>query len=249
MTTRIELLGELEELATPAGRRLARAYPLDRRASIKDVIEALGVPHTEIYALRVDGRAVDFGHVLDPDAPVSIVQAEPARPPLDVTRPGILRPALDNVRFAADVNVGRLAKLLLTLGIDTAWRNNWDDADLAAFAASEQRILLTTDRGLLKRAEVQWGRLVRADEPETQLAEVLTLFGLRGPFTPFSRCLECNRPLTPVDKAQVLHLLRPKTRKYFDTFSRCSSCGRIYWPGSHYERLSERLARLGLPMR
>ena len=244
MSAAVRFHGELAGLMGPAARAKGLAYPVDRRASIKDVVEALGVPHSEVYAIEADGRAVDFSYLLEDGARVDV---HPAVPPVAVTRPTLLRPEpLPAIRFVADVNVGRLANLLRILGLDTAFGNGWDDDFIAETAASEGRIVLSRDRDLLKRSKITYGRLVRAERPEEQLREVLGLFGLRGPFAHFSRCLRCNTPLAPVDKQAVLHRLLPKTKKYYDVFSMCPTCGRIYWAGSHYEKVSERLRNLGL---
>lgn len=244
MSAAIRFHGDLAGLIGPGKRAKASAYPVDRRASIKDVIEALGVPHTEVYGLIVDGAEVDFNHILEEGQSVDV---RPAKPPVDVTRPTLLRPTpLPSPRFVVDVNVGRLANLLRILGLDAAFGNAWDDTAIADMAETEGRIVLSRDRELLKRSKVVYGRLVRACDPEEQLMEVLTLFGLRGPFARFSRCLRCNVPLQPVVKADILDRLLPKTRKYYDTFSMCPACKRIYWAGSHYDKLAERLRGLGL---
>lgn len=214
-----------------------------RRAGIKDVIEALGVPHTEVGRISVDGSDVGFGHILAPGQEVAVFAVAP---PLDVTRPSLLRPApLDTVRFLVDATCGKLARLLRLLGLDAAYDRAWDDQEVAQIADQERRIVLSMDRALLKRSAVAFGRLVRAHDPQEQLIEVLRHFGVRGPFAAFSRCLECNAPLEPVDKAAILHRLQPLTRKYFDTFYRCPACDRLYWPGSHHDRMREWLGRAG----
>ena len=222
---------------------------MTRRASIKDVIEALGPPHTEIGSLRVDGAEVDFGHLLlpGPGGGPTEVDVFPVTPPLDVTRPSLLRPTpLPRPAFVVDVNVGRLARWLRLLGLDAAYHPSWDDACLAALAASSGRAVLTGDTLLLKRSAVTHGRLVRATHPEDQLLEVLGFFGLRGPFALFSRCLDCNGELRPVPKNEILHRLEPLTRRHYHRFRICPDCGRVYWRGSHHGRMMRDLERLGL---
>jgi uncharacterized protein with PIN domain len=219
-------------------------YPVNRRASLKDVAEALGVPHAEVYGLTVNGRAADFNHLL---AAGESVEVRPGEPPVDVLTPTMLRPqALPAVRFAADGNVGKLGRLLCLLGFDALPCNDFPDAAIAELAAAEGRIVLSSDRRLLRRSKIVWGRLIRDHDPEAQLADILAFFGLGGPYAPFSRCLKCNVSLAPVAKAEVLHLLEPKTRLYYQDFSRCPACGRVYWAGSHVERLHQRLAAMGL---
>ncbi|MEW5775020.1 MAG: Mut7-C RNAse domain-containing protein [Thermodesulfobacteriota bacterium] len=226
------------------------AWAVERRAAVKDVVESLGVPHTEVGRLVVAGpggagRAdADFSHIVGPGQELDVYAVAP---PLDVTRPSLLRPEpLEEVRFLVDATCGKLARLLRLVGQDAAYDRSWDDAAVAELAAEEGRIVLSMDRALLKRRQVAFGRLVRAHDPREQLAEVLRHFGVRGPFAAFSRCLECNAPLTPVAKAEVLHRLPPLTRKHFEAFSRCPACDRIYWAGSHHDRMREWLARSGL---
>lgn len=242
MSTAIPVLfhfhGELAQLAAA----FEAAYVLTRRASVKDAVEALGVPHTEVFALFVDGLPVGFAHLLQPGQRVEVL---PAPEPLDVTRPQPLRPALRELRFLADANVGRLATSLPMLGFDVAYDRLMDDPQVAELAEREQRVVLSRDHGLLKRKAVVWGRLIRDNDPALQLREVLRHFGLAPPYRTFSRCLRCNQPLAAVDKAEVLHLLQPKTRLYYQDFQQCRSCGRVYWAGSHHGKMEKMVATLG----
>lgn len=229
-------------------RPLAVDYRLDRRASVKDVIECLGPPHTEIGAIEVDGEAVDFGRLLVPDSPhAPVVDVHPVIPPLDVTRPSLLRPIpLPRAGFVVDVNVGRLARWLRLLGLDAAHDPSWSDRRMARLAADTGRAVLTGDFQLLKRSAVTHGRLVRSVHPQDQLLEVLDFFGLTPPFALFTRCLDCNGLLRPVPKNEILHRLEPLTKKYFSEFSICGSCSRVYWRGSHHSRMLRALESLGL---
>jgi uncharacterized protein with PIN domain len=214
-------------------------YPVVRRASVKDVIEALGVPHTEVGGIECDGRAVGFGHPLEPGRRVDV---RPVPAPFDVLRPSPLRPEpLPRVAFLVDANVGRLAGLLRALGIDAAYDPSLDDASLAELAARDRRILLSRDRLLLKRGIVVYGRLIRSQEPQRQLLEVLRFFGLGPPFAVFTRCLHCNDPLEDVPKAEIMDRLLPLTKQYYADFRRCPRCERVYWAGSHHERMRERV--------
>jgi uncharacterized protein with PIN domain len=186
---------------------------------------------------------VDFSHPLSAGSALDVY---PLLPPVDVTRPTLLRPALDRAVFLVDVNVAKLAMLLRLLGLDAAYDRDARDRDIAERAEAEGRIVLSRDRSLLKRRQIVHGHAVRAADPTAQLAEVLAFYGLAGPFRPFSRCVRCNVDLRPVAKAEIDHLLLPLTRRYFDTFRTCPKCGRVYWPGSHHDRLRERLRDLGL---
>ena len=220
------------------------SVPPGRRAAVKDMIEACGIPHTEVGAIHAGPAPLPFTHIPADDDTLSVTAPEP---PVDVTRPTLLRPkALDAVRFVVDVNVGKLASLLRMLGVDTCYRNGIEDAEIAEAAERESRVVLTKDIALLKRKRIVHGRLVRERLPDRQLAEVVGFFGLKAPFSFFSRCLRCNTPLAPVDKAAVLHRLKPKTKRYYQDFTRCPDCHRIYWRGSHHDEMTARLKAVGI---
>jgi uncharacterized protein with PIN domain len=154
-------------------------------------------------------------------------------------------PALAEPRFLLDTHLGKLAAHLRLLGFDTAYTNDASDPELARRSRAEGRILLTRDRGLLKRSSVVHGYHVWETDPERQVVEVVQRFALLDKARPFSRCTRCNGRVEPVAKAQVLDALEPKTRLYYDEFGRCQGCGRVYWKGSHYERIQGLLERFG----
>lgn len=223
--------GELAALA----RSPVLSHPVERRASIKDIAESLGVPHTEIHAIQADSGPAGFDLL---PAPGQTIHLHPAAPPLDPCLPQPLRPnALPALRFLADANVGKLATLLRVLGFDTACPRTLPDGDLAELADREQRFVLSRDRGLLKRKAIVWGRLIRANHPQDQLREILHFFGLKPPFPAFIRCVRCNTLLTAVPKADILHMLEPKTKIHFKEFHQCPTCRRVYWPGSHHDAM------------
>lgn len=240
----VRFLGELRSMVAGCDADGLLRYPVTRRASIKDVIEALGVPHTEIERIVVLGRERGFTLPVEPGQAITV---HPADPPLDVTRPTVLRPdPLARLTFAADANVGRLATLLRLLGYDTTYAPQADDAALAAHAAQTGRVVLSRDRGCLKRTAIVFGHWIRANDPQEQLRDVARRYGLRA-IAPFRRCLRCNEPLQAVAKKDILAQLLPKTKKYFDAFMRCPHCGRIYWAESHYDGMRQRLEALGIP--
>jgi uncharacterized protein with PIN domain len=214
---------------------LSFLHHLDRRASIKDIIESLGVPHPVVGKLRVNGKEVGFDYIVcDKD----IVEAWPLTPPVNPLVPDILRPeALERIAFVVDINVGKLAFYLRTLGFDTAYESDARDGILAAIAHSQKRILLTRDTSLLKRKIVMHGYLLRAHEPTRQLIEVIRLYGLSSRIKPLSRCIPCNGMLVPVSKETILGRLEPLTKKYYESFQICEQCEKIYWPGSHQEKI------------
>lgn len=219
-------------------------FGLNRKASIKDIIESFGVPHTEVGTLVFEKKQIDFSFV-----PIKsgCVEVGGVRSPFDVTQPSVLRPrAISDYRFIADVNVMRLGKLMILLGFDVSCSSSYADEEIADIADDQERIVLTRDTDLLKRKKIVFARRLRENRPYDQLKEVISFFGLRTQISFFSRCTECNILLKPVDKQEVLPLLEPKTKKYFDTFYQCSGCGGVFWKGSHYENIKKRMSKIGI---
>ena len=227
-------------LSSVHGDKTIRLAP-NRRASIKDIIESFGVPHTEVGKILVNGVEVDFSNIPRNSEIITICSIST---PFDITRKTRLRPhPFDTIRFVADVNVGKLAKLLLMLGFDTEYSNGFSDDTVAEIAFRNKRVVLTRDTSLLKRKKVTFAKRIRQERPESQLKEVLEYFGLdKGPFEFLSRCTTCNKKLQPIKKQTIVHRLEPKTRKYYDTFKICPGCCRIFWQGSHYEDMKNRFA-------
>jgi uncharacterized protein with PIN domain len=192
----------------------------------------LGIPHTEIDQITANGKVVGFDYGLS-DGDALDVWAWTPKPDQVTLRPPLPRP----VRFVSDTHLGRLALFLRLLGFDTLYRNDYSDATLAQLSHQEQRVLLTRDRGLLKRTIVEFGCCVRETDPKQQLISLLHRYQLAAEIDPWRRCLRCNELLEPVGKAEILEQLEPKTIRYFDDFRRCVGCGQIYWRGSHYERM------------
>jgi uncharacterized protein with PIN domain len=128
---------------------------------------------------------------------------------------------------------------LRLLGFDTSWANDLDDETLATIGGSEHRVVITRDRGLLKRRRVTHGLFVHSESPVEQAVEVVQRLDLASRLAPFTRCLRCGGELAPVDKADVLDRLEPLTRQHFDEFHRCRACGQVYWRGSHHARLAQ----------
>lgn len=214
----------------------------DESPGVKDQIEACGVPHTEVDLILANGLSVGFDYrVADGDR----ISVYPFFREMDISHLSLVRPEpLAEMRFLADINLGKLARHLRLLGFDTLSDGRWQDPELVQIAAAESRILLTKDRPLLKRAGVTHGYLVRAVHPIEQLVEVVRRFDLAAALEPFSRCIECNGVVQSVTKAQVDQLLEPLTRRYFDDFRQCRACERVFWRGSHFGRLEAIVAEV-----
>jgi uncharacterized protein with PIN domain len=208
--------------------------------SVKDAIEALGVPHTAIDLILVDGKSVRFDRRLRGGERVAVY---PEFERFDIAPIHRLRPRpLREPRFVADVHLGTLARLLRLLGFDTRYANDLDDAELAELTARERRILLTRDVGLLKRKTVVRGQWLRSRDPERQLEEVVEALQLNRAFRPFSRCMACNGPLTSVSRQDVVSQVPPRAYRRFRSFKQCADCRRVFWRGTHFMRL-QRLVR------
>ena len=238
MPIRVEVrfFGGLDDLLPPSRRGRLLATGVAAGTTVKDLAESFGIPHTEIGGILVNNEAVDFACQLQDGDRVSVYPVGEVPPGSSFVRLDL--PSPRPPRFVLDVHLGRLARSLRLLGFDCVWRNDSTDKELVEISVAEQRILLTRDRGILKRARVSHGYLVRATDRRRQIIEVLDRFDLFEAISPFGRCLECNGVLEPVAKADVEHDLPPRTRRDFDVFQRCPECDRIYWKGSHFDQLS-----------
>lgn len=238
----IRFYAELNDFLPRERRQRPFTVTVAGQPTVKDLVESLGVPHTEIELIVVHGVSVDFTYTVREGDAISVY---PVFESLDVTPLLRVRPQpLREPRFVLDVHLGRLATYLRMLGFDTRYENDADDPTLARVSAEEHRILLTRDRGLLKRGTVTHGYYVRETNPERQLAEVCRRFDLAGAIAPFSRCLRCNGPLVAAPKATVLDRLPPRVRAEYDEFQACPSCGGVFWQGTHYQRMRQLIARL-----
>jgi len=240
----LRFYGELNDFLPPGQRFLPLCHRFELPASVKDVFESIGIPHPEVELILINGTPVGFRHLVHDGDRVSVY---PAFRALDLSPIPRLRPPLRVHRFVLDAHLGRLATGLRVLGFDAAYESDGEDKELARISHEQQRILLTRDRGLLKRSEVVYGYFVRSTEVKQQVTDVLRRFDLFAAAVPFQRCLRCNVPLHAVAKESILERLPPKTRQSYDEFRICPACQRIYWAGSHYEHLSrfvqEALAR------
>lgn len=233
---------ELNDFLETHRRKREFGHELTRRTSLKDLIESLGVPHTEIEVILVNGESAGFERIVEDGDRIAVY---PMFETLDVTPVLRLRDRpLRQPRFALDVQLGTLTRYLRLCGFDALYRNDWADDELARRAVADRRVLLTRDRQLLKRRVITHGYFVRADRPRAQLAEVCQRLDLWDAIEPYRRCIRCNGLLEAVDKAAVIEVLLPETRRCFDDFTRCASCGHVYWQGSHVTKIEELLAGL-----
>ena len=232
---------ELNDFIAPARRHRNFTLACPAASTVKHAIEAIGVPHTEIELILIDGISVGFGERLRSGNHVAIY---PKFESLDISPLLRLRNhPLRVTRFVADAHLGGLARLLRMAGFDTIYDNHFADAEIERIADSDRRIVLSRDRELLKRRSISRGCYIHALKPDAQLAEIIARLDLAGSLSPLSRCLECNVPLEAVAKAQVIERIPPSVRERHQRFSTCGACRRIFWEGSHWQRMRERLAR------
>ncbi|MFN6961761.1 MAG: Mut7-C RNAse domain-containing protein [Rhodocyclaceae bacterium] len=231
---------ELNAFLAPHRRQRAFTARLARAATVKHMCEACGVPHTEIAFIFVDGEPATFRRLLHDGERVAVYPAfsrfdlSPLVP-LNAPPPGI-------PRFIADSHLGGLTRFLRMAGFDCPFRNDYDDREIATLAQQENRIVLTRDTQLLMQRRIQHGAFVHALRTEAQFTEIVHRFALTPHLRPFTRCLLCNVPLVEVTKDAVLDQLPPSVRERQQQFRRCPQCLRIYWPGSHWERMRAMLA-------
>jgi uncharacterized protein len=226
---------ELNDFLVSHRRKSSIDYAFKINQTVKDAIEALGVPHVEVDLILVNGVSVSFDYHLQNGDQISVY---PVFETFDISAITRLRPQpLRETKFVLDVHLGKLCKYLRMLGFDTFYRNNLDDDEIVRISTAESRIILTRDIGILKTGSVTHGYWIRSKNSREQIHEVIRRFDLQNKIKPFYRCIVCNGIVYKVDKQQVEHVLQTNTKKFFDNFYQCSTCKKVYWEGSHYENM------------
>jgi len=238
----IRFYEELNDFLPQEQRKTNFSQVLKKTRSIKDLIESIGVPHTEVDLIIVNGESVDFNYLVQDGDRISVY---PVFESLDISPLKHCQPTpLRDPRFVLDVHLGRLAAYLRMLGFDTLYRNDYDDPTLADISADEHRILLTCDLRLLMRKQITHGYFVRERQPHEQILEILARFDLYNNQKPFTRCMHCNGKTRAVKKQDIETQLLPKTKKFYDVFYQCESCNKIYWQGSHYLKMKDMINKI-----
>ncbi len=235
MQATFEFYGDLNYFLSPNRKNRAFTHTFDHLASIKDMVESLNVPHPEVDVIVVNGASVDFNYLVRNGDTFQVYPHDLTPPLAPLIR--LYPPPLEEARFILDTHLGKLATYLRMLGFDTLYSNCYEDEVLAEISFAEKRILLTRDLGVLKRGIVEYGYFVRSTHPERQLFEILKRYNLTQTLVPFKRCMTCNGPLEPIDKDSISERLMPSTRVYYNEFYFCPHCDKIYWKGSHHERM------------
>ncbi len=226
---------ELNDFLPKEKRKERFTHNYTDRASVKDVIESLGVPHTEVDLILVNKKSVGFNYVIIDGDEISVY---PVFESLDITGVQHLRPKpLRIPKFIADVHLGKLTRYLRMMGFDVLYKIDFDDDEIVILSLTEKRAILTRDRGILKRSEVTHGYWIRCTKVNEQVIEVIKRFDLQNQINEFTRCIECNDLLKTVDKNEIINDLPPKVSESQKSFSRCPSCKKIYWKGTHHQKM------------
>lgn len=238
----IRFYEELNDFLLPVQKGQTFVHPFFGKPAVKELIEGIGVPHTEIDLILINGESVSFDHHVKNNDRISVY---PRFESLDISTVTHLRPTpLRSIQFISDVHLGKLARYLRMLGFDTLYENDFSDEEMIERSIREKRIILTRDLGILKSKRVTHGYFLRSTHPQEQLKEVVHRFDLKEKISPFSRCLTCNEPLVSIEKKEIEKDLLPETQHSFEKFFRCPRCKRIYWEGSHHERMTKIIASL-----
>ncbi len=233
---------ELNDFLSKDKRKITFEQPILGTPTIKDVIESLGVPHTEVDLILVNGESKSFDYLVQEGDRASVF---PMFEKLDISSVTVVRSQpLRNPIFILDVHLGKLAHYLRMLGFDCIYHRSFSDPEIVKQSVVEKRIILTRDKGLLKHKVVTHGYWLRSQDSKLQMLEVCQRFDLKSKTKPFSRCLECNTVLHKVEKEKIIDFLQEKTKQYYDQFYQCSGCKKIYWRGSHYDHMLALLNRL-----
>jgi len=239
-SVRLSLHGDLDFFLPSRTRHKDITRSLSEKTSVKDVIEACGVPHPEVDLILVNGEEVDFDYGVMNDAEIEVYPPEIQSPQSKQKRLQVHT----IIGFVTDGHLGKLTRNLRMLGFDVAYDPRAHDRQLLDVMDRENRALLTRDRRLLMHAVVRTGYCPRSQDPDEQTVEVIRRFNLLGLIAPFTRCLRCNASLQEITKADIIEELEPLTKIYYEQFRRCTGCGQIYWPGSHFPKLQKRLEKI-----
>ena len=218
------------------------AFNFYGKNTVKDAIQSFNIPHTQVDLIVVNQISVGFDYMLQPEDNVSVY---PVFESVDITPLTRLRSKpLRNPAFILDVHLGKLARMMRMAGFDTLYQNDFEDPEIIEISVKQHRTILTRDIGILKHNLVTHGYWIHNTNSEKQFVEVVRRFDLKREVNLFSRCLKCNGLLKEVPKEDVFSRLPECVKTHFDEFWQCSSCGNVYWKGSHYDRMKEKIEKL-----
>ncbi len=233
---------ELNDFLKKQYRKRRFVITFNGNTTVKDAIESLGVPHTEVDMITVNGNSVNFNYRIQNNDNIAVY---PVYESLDISEVQLLRDhTLREPKFVLDVHLGKLVKYLRMAGFDCLYDPSLNDSEIIHISTLQKRIILTRDKGILKNSKVTHGMFVRATMPTEQFREVISRLQLERFIKPFTRCTACNEPIEQIEKNEIIHQLLPLTRKHYSDFYRCSGCKKIYWEGSHFKRMKQLLDKI-----
>jgi len=227
----------LNDFLKPDKKNKQVIFPFNGSPAIKDSIEAIGIPHTEVDVITVNDHPVDFYYKISNHDKVAVFPLVATIITANSLTPAYVYP----LRFVVDVHAGKLAKALRMLGFDVIYDNNYSDYKIAEIAADDNRIVITRDIGLLKHNKIKWGHWLRFQHIDEQIIEVVRKYNLKNKIHPFERCIECNGKIESVRKEEIYELLPLNTREHFNEFYRCHECKKVYWKGSHHTNMLRKI--------
>jgi uncharacterized protein with PIN domain len=226
---------ELNDFLPKEKRKKRFTHTFIDRTSVKDLIESLGVPHTEVDLILVNGKSVSFKYLIKDGDDISVYPVFESMDIIDVQH--LRSTPLRRPKFICDVHLGKLARKMRMMGFDVYYENNLSDDQIVKISLSEKRTILTRDLGILKRTEVTHGYFVREQDPEKQTTEILIKFQLMGLIKPFTLCLECGTKLSRIARKEVINILPENVKKSKGRFMYCTNCKKVYWEGSHFNNM------------
>jgi len=233
---------ELKDFLPEEKRKKRFVHNYIDRTTVKDLIESLGVPHTEVDLILVNGNSVGFDYLINDGDDISVY---PVFESLDISDFQHLRPKpLREPKFVADVHLGKLTRYLRVIGFDVLYKNDYKDDEIVQISLKERRAILTKDGKILKRNEVTHGYFIRTKDVEEQVIEVIKRFNLQTAIKEFTRCLECNTELIKIAKEKIDGNLPPKVNESHEEFYKCPGCGKIYWKGTHHQKMLSFVQRM-----
>jgi hypothetical protein len=228
---------ELNDFLPYHRRKTEFEVPFKGKRSVKDIIEALGVPHTEIDLILVNGKSVDFKYIIRDGDRISVYPVFESFNIKDVTR--LRKIPLRRNKFIADTSLEDIVKYMRVLGFDVFYDPLLTSREIIEISNAENRIILTRSRKLLKFKEVTHGIFIRPGTIPKQIKRIIDCLDIKDNIKPFSRCLHCNIPLKSIQKEKILDRIPPKTREFCDEYVQCPSCGKIYWKGTHFKNMKK----------
>jgi len=231
---------ELNDFLPPSRRKNDFTIRFKGRESVKDLIEALGIPHTEVDLILINGTSVGFNTIVKDRDRISVY---PVFESLDIKGVTHLRKLpLRTVRFIADNNIMDVVKYMRALGFDVVVNPAFTPREIIDFSKKENRTILTKSRHLLKFKDVTHGIFIRQGNLKDQIRHILTLLNLFDSVKPFSRCLVCNTILSDAPEERIETQVPPKVKRRCETYVYCVQCQKIYWQGTHHEKIKAVLA-------